>query len=275
MAKRKKKKKTAEELGTENELMKLKMMAEFGGNFVGSEDIPPDVENQFLKQIMSFHKRHESGGMTTVYTYIGEPEYNHVNDMSDKEVDKELKRLLKLMDKKGVALSFLAETPKRELYRFITEELFKQELENVKIKGWVNQFVYEEFHPNPKYEIQNTAYYCLQAIFNKGQVLYEDHFSEDLKDKLGLSTDLEELKDKIENFWSQFNNVVLEQYDVQKIDIDESSGTATAVYNVQYKTQLAKGKRFKKETIVVEFRLERSKVMETWWEIKQVICDLL
>ena len=39
MAKRKRKKKSTEELGTENELMKLKMMAEFGGNFVGSDDM--------------------------------------------------------------------------------------------------------------------------------------------------------------------------------------------------------------------------------------------
>ena len=86
MAKRKRKKKSTEELGTENELMKLKMMAEFGGNFVGSDDIPADVENQFLKQIISFHKQHESSGLTTVYKFIGEPEYNHVNDMSDKEL---------------------------------------------------------------------------------------------------------------------------------------------------------------------------------------------
>src|ERR1700741_2856371 len=89
MAKKKRKKKSEEELGTENELLKLKMMAEFGGDFMGGEDLPADVENQFLKQVMSFHKMHEQSKVTTVYKFIGEPEYNHVNDLSDKEVEKE------------------------------------------------------------------------------------------------------------------------------------------------------------------------------------------
>jgi hypothetical protein len=45
MAKRKKK--SAEEIATENELLKLKMMAEFGGNFIGTDQIPPEIEHQF------------------------------------------------------------------------------------------------------------------------------------------------------------------------------------------------------------------------------------
>ena len=275
MAKRKKKKKSNEELGTENVLMKLKMMAEFGGDFVGSDDIPPDVENQFLKQIINFHKQHESSGLTTVYKFIGEPEYNHVNDMNDKEIVKELKRLTKLMDKNGVSLSVLAETPKREVYRFITEELFKHEIENVRVKGWVNQFIYEEFHPNPEYDVRNSIFYCVQTIFNKGTAIYEEHFSEEMKDKLGLSLDLEDFKEKIESFWSNFHNVKLDQYDVAKVDIDQEAGTAHAVCNVTYKTQTAKGKKFKTEETVIEFYLERSKMMDSWWEISRVVSDIL
>ena len=275
MAKRKRKKKSTEELGTENELMKLKMMAEFGGNFVGSDDIPPDVENQFLKQIINFHKKHESSGLTTVYKYIGEPEYNHVNDMGDKEITKELRRLTKLMDKNGVSLSVLAETPKRDIYRFITEELFKHEIENVKVKGWVNQFVYEEFHPNPHYDVKNAVFYCLQYIFNKGTALFEEHYSEEMKDSLGLSLELEDFKEKVESFWSNFNNVKLDQYDVVKVEIDQEAGTAHVVCNISYKTQTAKGKKFKPEETTAEFYLNRIKFMDSLWEINLVICELI
>ena len=275
MAKRKRRKKSDQELGTENELMKLKMMAEFGGDFVGSDDIPPDVENQFLKQIISFHKQHESSGLTTVYQFIGEPEYNHVNDMSDKEVAKELKRLTNLMDKSGVSLSVLADTPKREIYRFITEELFKHEIENVKVKGWVNQFIYEEFHPNPEYDVRNAVFYCLQSIFNKGTALYDDHYSEEMKDAIGLSMDIEDFKEKIETFWSGFQQVKLAQYDFTKVEIDHENGLAQAMCNVTYKTQAAKGKRFKTEEVTAEFYLVRSKFMDSWWEISWVVCEVL
>ena len=241
MAKRKKKKKTTEELGDENEFMKLKMMAEFGGNFVGSEDIPPEVENQFLKQIISFHKQHENSGLTTVYKYIGEPEYNHVNDLSDKEIKPELKRLMKLMVKNNVSLSVLAETPERDVYKFITEELFKHEIENVKMKGWVNQFIYEEFHPNADYDVKSTVADCLQSIFTKGSPFFEDRFSEDLKNSIGLSLDVEDLHAKITEFWSGYNGVHLEDFKYTSISVDAESHTAQVVCEVDYKVQKGKG----------------------------------
>lgn len=93
MAKRKRKKKKADEVSDENEFLKLKMMAEFGGNFVGSDDIPPEVENQFLKQIITFHQQNEGAAKISIYKFIGEPEYNHVHDLSDKEVKRELKKI--------------------------------------------------------------------------------------------------------------------------------------------------------------------------------------
>jgi hypothetical protein len=275
MAKKKRNKKTPEELGTENELLKLKMMAEFGGDFMGGEDLPPDVENQFLKQVISFHKLHDKSKVTTVYKFIGEPEYNHVKDLSDKEVVKELKKLLKLMDKNSVALSFLPETPKREIYRFITEELFKHEIEDVKLRGWVNQFIYEEFHPNPEHDVRSAVFFCLQSIFDKGHAMYEEHYSEEMKDHLGLSMELEELREKIEGFWNRFNNTKLVAHEFETIEIDKEAGTAHAVCTVTYKTQAEKGRKFKEETAHVEITLGRSKFLDSWWEIRQVITDVL
>lgn len=274
MAKRKRKKKTAEELNTENELMKLKMMAEFGGDFMGGDDLPPDIENQFLKQVMSFHKLHNNSKVTTVYQYIDEPEYNHVNDLSDKEVAKELKLLIKLMSKKGVALSFLPDTSKREVYRFVTEELFKHEIEDIKVRGWINQFVYEEFYPNPKHEVSTVVSYCLQSIFNKGSFFIEDNYNDEMKDHLGLSMEVDELREKIEGFWSRFNNVKLDQNNIEKVEIDEEAGTAYVSCNVSYKTQTLKGRKYKSEQAVLEFNLVRSKQMNNWWEVKQAITDL-
>jgi hypothetical protein len=275
MAKKRRKKKTTEELGAENELMKLKMMAEFGGDFVGNEDIPAEVENQFLKQIMSFHKRHEKSALTTVYKFIGEPEYNHVNDISDKEVKKELKQLLVLMNKNGVSLDVLAETPEREIYRFITEELFKHEIEEVRMKGWVNHFIYEEFHPNPDYDVRSAVSYCIPSIFNKGQALFEEHFAEDLKDNLGLTTDIDELKEKIAAFWAQFNAVKMESYKITILKMEEDKSAAYVTARVNYKTQSAKGKKFKQETTTVELTLKRSQYMDSWWEITCLNSEVL
>ena len=45
-----------EDLRMENELLKLKMQAERGGVFVGGEDIPPEIENDWLQNILRFEE---------------------------------------------------------------------------------------------------------------------------------------------------------------------------------------------------------------------------
>lgn len=275
MARRKSKKKTTEQLGEENELMKLKMMAEFGGDFVGSENIPPEVENQFLKQIISFHKQHESSGSTTVYKFIGEPEYNHVKDLSPKEVTRELKRLMKIMAKNGVSLNVLAETPEREIYRFITEELFKQEVQNVKMKGWLNQFIYEEFHPNAEYDVKNVCNDCIYSIFNTGSPLFEDRLSEELKNSIGLSLDIEDLQGKIRAFQSNYNALRLKSMNWTKVEIDKENQIAHVICEVEFQGQKDKGRRFKTEAALAEFRLKENKNFAGWWEIVQIACPVI
>lgn len=272
--KRKRKKKTSGELSTENELMKLKMMAEFGGDFTGTDDIPADVENQFLKQIISFHKLHDNSKMTTVYKFIGEPEYNHVHDLSEKGIAKELKSLMKTMEKNGVSLNLLAETRKREIYRFITEELFKQEIEDIKVKGWIHQFVYEDFYPNPDYDVRNVVSLSIESLFNKNKDIPQEYFSEEMKDAIGLSVELEDLFEKIRNFQARFHQIKPGEYELHTVEIDTKAGTAHVAAQISYKIQHAKGKRFKSEEAAVEFNLERSKYADNWWEIKQVITDL-
>ena len=181
---------------------------------------------------MQFHQKHDQSKMTTVYKVLGEPEYNHVHDLNDKEVSKELKRLMKLMDKKGIGLSVLADTPAREVYRFVTEELFKHEIEDVKLKGWMTQFIYEEFHPNAEYDIRTAVTYIIQYLFNKDNHMFEEYFSEEMKDSLGLTMDVEELAEKVSGFWSRFNGLKLERMELPKIEVDKDAGTAHVFANV-------------------------------------------
>lgn len=271
MANRRKKKKDPDELASENEFLKLKMMAEFGGNFVGRGDkIPVELENQFLKQIIQYHKLHNQSETVTIYQYLGEPEYNHVHDLSDKQVKKDLRILLKLLHKHGIKLDVLAKTPAREVYRFITEEFFKQPINNVKMKGWVSQFVYEDFYPNAEYDIKNAVHHLLTALFDKQGMLYEDFVSEDLKDSLGLTTDIEELQHKKESFHERYNDLILVDYDFIEVGINEKQGTAHLLIDVTFKTQKEKGKRTARHVTSVELSLRRDGLMKNIWMLTQL-----
>jgi len=277
MAKKKlpaKKKKSAAELTTENELLKLKMMAELGGNFVGSDNIPPDVENKFLKQIKKFHQLHDQSKLITIYKLIGEPEYDHVHDLSDKEVKKALRKMLSLMHKHGVALEVMAPTSDREIYRFITEELFKQEIEEIRIKGWVSQFVYEDFHPNPEYDVRNVAHFLILSVFVKAAPFFADYFSESMKDAIGLSTDIEEIKEKIDRFHAAYNNITLVDYEITNLHFDDSKTTCELRAEVEYKPQKEKGRRSKKQETEINLVLTKNAGNQLW-EVKSVFSPVL
>lgn len=241
---------------------------------MGSDDIPPDVENQFLKQIMQFHKQQNSSESVSVYEYIGQPAYTPEKELTDKALKKELNRIRKLMTKKKVILDVLAPTPDREIYRFITEELFKHHMENIKVKGWVNQFIYEEFHPNTEFDIKQLLHQLLVSLFDAQAGFYEELFSEEMKDRLGLSTDAQELQERVESFHSRYYDVALITYEFIEFAVEADGETAYALCDVTYKTQKEKGKRSKREVASIEIYLNRKQGHPTWWEVNRLVCDL-
>ena len=63
-----------------------------------------------------------------------------------------------------------------------------------------------EFHPNPEYDVKNAVFYCVQAIFNKGTALFDEHYSEEMKDSLGLSLDMEDFRGKIYSYHHPYSD---------------------------------------------------------------------
>ena len=262
MAKRKKK--SGDELTTENELLKLKMMAEFGGDFAGSEHLPPEIEHVFLKQINRFHQLHEKAGMIKIYDFIGAPLYNHVHDLSDKQIKKELKKLLALLRKKGIVVETLSGVLDKEMYRFVTEEIFKQEIQDVRMPNWTIHMLYEEFHPSDEFDIKNQCGTALAFVFDKGFVSADFVFMDEMKSDLGLGIEKEELIEKIDTFKLGFNQMTFVGAEFKSIDIDQDNNIAQVFVIAEFKTQNHKGRRFKKDSAEVSFTLVKDPNMQYW-----------
>lgn len=273
MAKRKKK--TDAELVTENELLKLKMMAEFGGDFAGSEHLPPEIEHVFLKQINKFHQLHDKAGMIKIYDYIGAPLYNHVHDLSDKEIKKELKKLLTLLRKKGIVVETLSGVPDKEMYRFVTEEIFKQEIQDIRMPNWTIHMLYEEFHPSDEFDIKNQCGTALAFMFDKGFITADFVFMDEMKSDLGLGMEKEELIEKIDAYKVGFNKMIFLGAEFKSLEIDKENNTALVSVTAEFKTQAQKGRRFKTESADVNITLVKDPNMQ-FWMIERLSCaDIL
>ncbi len=157
------------DLPVENELLMLKLRAEFGAECItGGDNIPPAVVNDFLKSVYEFEQRfREPRELIKIYDKIGRPEFKRADELPDKQLSRELKKLLKQMHQYHLELDILGEYPDRVIYRFITEEFFEHEMENLSMAGYIHHFCYEEFHPNHEMDIRSRIIEFLTHWFDR------------------------------------------------------------------------------------------------------------
>ncbi len=172
-----------EKLRLENEILKLKMQAEFGAMFgqVGDE-LTPEMEHAFLQNILAFEEQYKNRKMIKVYELLGKPVYKPFDVLSEDELKQELKRLAELMKEKNVELHVKAKYPAELMYRFITEELFEHETDDMHTEGMAKVFSYEEFHPNHKADIEEGTMEFLKHWFEQSF----DEFSMELAKQMIL-----------------------------------------------------------------------------------------
>src|SRR5688572_7134565 len=156
-------------LRIENEILKLKMQAErdaiFGGNM---EDLPPEVEAEFLKNVQLFEDSFDKAEAVTIYECIGQPSYKKIDELKPDQVEEELTRIMELMHLKNIVLDVQGQYELSVIYKFIIEELFQEKIREVNFPGYTHHFIYEEFHPNHDIDIGNTAQVFLNHWFEKG-----------------------------------------------------------------------------------------------------------
>ena len=160
--------KPEESLGIENEVIKLKMQAERGALFGGNmDDLPPEVEAEFLKNVQQFEDSFDKATMITIYEYMGKPAYKSVDELKPEEIKQELEIIMELLHSKNIVLEVLGEYELSVIYKFITNELFLEPIREIQHPGYIHSFIYEEFHPNHKIGIGQTAQEFLNHWFEK------------------------------------------------------------------------------------------------------------
>ncbi len=150
----------------ENTLLKLKLGLEHGMEMCDST-LPPDVENQWLKSVYAFEQQFRNAKRIKLYDYLGQPSFKAYANLKPHQMRDERLRLEVIMENNNVKLSYLCEYDDATLYRFITEELFYHEVDDMRIPGLTLHFTYEEFHPNHEYDLQREATDFINAVYTR------------------------------------------------------------------------------------------------------------
>lgn len=248
-----------DQLRAENNYLKLKMMAEFGTEFLeeeGSESLDPAIENAFLKNIHAFELQHKMAESRKVYDALGRPDYKAADTLKPEEVGEQLKLIMGIMEKNGICLDMSAEYDDNTIYRFITEELFEHESMIVTMPGMMHHFIYEEFHPNHSLQVEEKAFDFLKRILTKE---YESEYNScQILDSTDKITDFRRLIDaRIVGFQDQWADIHINELEVASVILDEEGLEAKVTIDCSYEAfSIIKGNLNFEGTAIISLRYE-------------------
>jgi hypothetical protein len=225
------------QLRLENEMKKLNL--EMDGAVFGymGEDMPLDLEKQFLDNIMAFETQSKNETYMPLYKFLGDPFFLPFDVLPDEHLEQEFERLNDILQKHGVDLDFLCDYSLETKYRFITEEFLNHEISDMRIPGMINSFIYEEFHPNHKHDLTNDTERFFHSIMNLGSDFKSYFLSPRMVMPNKGLVDKKMYEGRIEFFRERFHVLRINLLEIKKVaitDINEETKTARVDFELDY-----------------------------------------
>jgi 23S rRNA U2552 (ribose-2'-O)-methylase RlmE/FtsJ len=248
----------------ENSFKKLKLNLEHGAIFPDSmsHDLPPEIEAMFLDSVMKFENAYKNVQQISIFEKIGKPNFIKSIDLKlDSEIEKELDEITKILGKHNIVVEMICEyeDKTRLLYTFITQELFNLEVDDVVIDGMNTHFIYEEFHPNHKYDLENLTESFLRMFLDKKSKLYKKYYTEEASNHIELN-----------NFRSLFDKFKIKNFNVLEVVFDEKRAKIT--FDIHF---LAKIKNVPSKITYAGNGSMTFKYKKDYWKLKKIVLPIM
>ena len=244
-----------------------KLRNEYGMEFEYTDSrLSPEVENEWLDHVLEFERQFEQAKRITARERIGDPPIQLLRDLPLYAVGEAVTTLLELLTAYGVAVDFLGDVDEIEAYRYLTEELLDEEMDDIRIEGMMTHFT----HSTPEYDVQMWVESFVLDLFTHDK----EYFLSDLKNQLLFNAQGEpitaaQLQDLIETVWKRLpptNRVTVKPITVQ-VEADEAKVWAIITWDDEIQRT--------KRQVESYFRLQPSPY--TGWDVVEtsLLDDLL
>jgi hypothetical protein len=185
-----------------NDSRRQQLADRFGAVFPDfNSDIPEDVESLWLDNIERYEEAAENAELVTLREYLGDPMFTHVKDLSPERLPEEIEIVLDLLSENNVRVDFLSDVPDADAYAFLTIELMEQVIEDIRVDGFMTCFIYEEFHPNHRMDIEARVNDIFWHLFRRDTQYLDFLFPrEGLRDADGRPTTRDEVIRKMKQW---------------------------------------------------------------------------
>jgi hypothetical protein len=199
-----------------NEQKKKELEKLYGARFSNTPNgIPPEAEGEWLDYVTEFERQYAENGQTTVREFVGSPQLRPLAAVPPDELPSATEALMDLLFDNNIQLHFDREVSDAEVYRFVTEELFREKMDNIRIEQMMHTFVYDHFHPDDISRVRRDAEFLLNALFFRDRrMIWQMLSKKEVKDFAGkkippelFMLTLNEIYRKVESFTSHLMEV--------------------------------------------------------------------
>lgn len=191
----------------------------------GSGNLPEEIENEFVKNIVAFELQARQKKTCTIYDFIGKPQFTPIQDVNKEELFENLEQLYDTLEIHGIYLNTCDNYPDEVIYKFITEEFFQHEIKDIRMPGSMLLFEYETFHPNIPFLLSRVTEELITSLFNVNGMNYRpDVHLENVIYINSKKLDKEEFLRFVKNYIDLHDDVELLDYKIINTTVDETNG---------------------------------------------------
>jgi hypothetical protein len=236
-----------------------KLRDEYALEFEGTDArLSPEIENEWLDHVLEFERQFEQAKHITVRERINNPHIQPLSDLPLCAIGEAVTALLDLLAAHGIAVDFLGDVDESEVYRYLTEELLDEEMDDIRIEGMTTHFTYS----TPEYDVQMwVENFVLDVFTHEKEYFLPGLDKQPLFNAQGESITAVQFQETIEAIWEHLpptNCVTIKPVMVQ---IEENEAQVRAVIAWNDTTQKSKGQ------VEAYFRLQPSPY--TGWDVIQ------
>ncbi|MBK9048463.1 MAG: hypothetical protein IPL74_17870 [Bacteroidetes bacterium] len=100
-----------------------------------------------------------------IYDFIGKPDFVKESDLSDEQIPSELERIADLLFDKKIIFDVLSNIDERQIYKFLTEELFQHPILNMPDSEIGSHYFYEDIHPLNEFDTRKKCEEFIEMFF--------------------------------------------------------------------------------------------------------------
>ena len=223
------------------ELKKKELEKKYGTSIIKKDNISLELESEWLNHIEKIQQQFQNVEKITVWEYIGKPAYRKTDEIEPEKITEELINLSLTLLEQNIYVDAIYNIGVKELYRFITEEMFFHKINNIRIKGLVVRLIYEDFHPNAEHDITMAFKYFFGMTMAKKKNAEGSGYdlicidTSNYKDSGGNKVDEEKVIESFNTFLDSFDYFEVTSNQISNICINENKTDAKLTFEIEYK----------------------------------------